>query len=79
MTFTTRLTGVARDVIADTFRTFEVWIFTGVFYLAISYLIFFALRRLERRLMKHLRERPGSGEGRGPDKPLPAVATMGPP
>ncbi len=73
------LTGIARDVIADTFRTFEVWIFTGAFYLVISYLIFFALRRLERRLMKHLGRRPGVGSPRGPDAGLPAAAPLGPP
>ncbi|HKY94053.1 MAG TPA: ABC transporter permease [Kiloniellales bacterium] len=49
------LTGVARDVIADTFRTFEVWIFVGLTYLGISYLILFGFKRLERHLMKHLR------------------------
>lgn len=70
------LTGIARDVIADTFRTFEVWIFTGAFYLAISYLIFFCLRRLERRLMRHLEKRPGGGS---PGKPIPAATTPGPP
>lgn len=49
------LTGVARDVIADTFRTFEVWVFVGLCYLALSYLILFGFKRLERRLMRHLR------------------------
>jgi octopine/nopaline transport system permease protein/arginine/ornithine transport system permease protein len=48
------LTGVARDVISDTFRTFEVWIFVGLTYLGISYLILFGFKRLERRLMRHL-------------------------
>ena len=49
------LTGVGRDVISDTFRTFEVWVFVGLCYLAISYLILFGFKRLERRLMRHLR------------------------
>jgi octopine/nopaline transport system permease protein/arginine/ornithine transport system permease protein len=48
------LTGIARDVIADTFRTFEVWLFVGGVYLCISYLILFGFKRLERRLMRHL-------------------------
>jgi octopine/nopaline transport system permease protein/arginine/ornithine transport system permease protein len=49
------LAGVARDVISDTFRTFEVWIFVGLTYLCISYLILYGFKRLERRLMRHLR------------------------
>jgi octopine/nopaline transport system permease protein/arginine/ornithine transport system permease protein len=49
------LAGVARDVISDTFRTFEVWIFVALTYLCISYLILFGFKRLERRLMRHLR------------------------
>ncbi len=54
------LTGIARDVISDTFRTFEVWIFTLLCYLAISYCIFWLFKRLERRLMRHLQRRPAS-------------------
>jgi len=49
------LAGVARDVISDTFRTFEVWIFVGLVYLCISYLILYGFKRLERRLMRHLK------------------------
>ncbi len=58
------LTGVARDVIADTFRTFEVWSFTLLCYLAISYLIFWLFKRLERRLMRHLQRRPAAQPAR---------------
>jgi len=48
------LTGMARDIIADTFRTFETWIVVGLIYLALSGLIFYAFKRVERRLMRHL-------------------------
>jgi len=51
------LTGVARDVISDTFRTFEVWLFVAAVYLAISYALFYFFKRLERRLLRHLQRR----------------------
>jgi His/Glu/Gln/Arg/opine family amino acid ABC transporter permease subunit len=54
------LTGVARDVIADTFRTFEVWSFTLFCYVAMSYGIFWIFKRMERRLMRHLQRRPAA-------------------
>ena len=54
------LAGVARDVIADTFRTFEVWTFTLLCYVALSYGIFWIFKRLERRLMRHLQRRPAA-------------------
>jgi len=54
------LAGVARDVIADTFRTFEVWSFTLLCYVALSYGIFWIFKRLERRLMRHLQRRPAA-------------------
>ncbi len=49
------LMGVATDVIADTFRHFETLIFAGLVYLALSGLIFSVFKRVERRLMRHLR------------------------
>lgn len=52
------LTGIARDVIADSFRVFEVWIFVGLCYLVMSYGIFYLFKRAERRLMRHLAQRP---------------------
>jgi His/Glu/Gln/Arg/opine family amino acid ABC transporter permease subunit len=52
------LTGVGRVIIAETFRTFEVWIFVGLCYLVMSYAILYAFRRLEHRLSGHLREGP---------------------
>lgn len=52
------LTGVGRVIIAETFRTFEVWIFVGLCYLAMSYGILYVLKRLEYRLSGHLRAGP---------------------
>ena len=52
------LTGVGRVIIAETFRTFEVWIFVGLCYLAMSYGILYLFKRLEYRLSGHLRAGP---------------------
>lgn len=52
------LTGVGRVIIAETFRTFEVWIFVGLCYLVMSYGILYAFKRLEYRLSGHLRAGP---------------------
>jgi octopine/nopaline transport system permease protein/arginine/ornithine transport system permease protein len=52
------LTGVGRVIIAETFRTFEIWIFVGVCYLVMSYAILYAFKRLEHRLSGHLRAGP---------------------
>jgi His/Glu/Gln/Arg/opine family amino acid ABC transporter permease subunit len=52
------LTGVGRVIIAETFRTFEVWIFVGLCYLAMSYGILYLFKRLEYRLSAHLRAGP---------------------
>ena len=49
------LTGVGRVLIAETFRTFEIWIFVGLCYLVMSYTILYGFRRLEYRLSGHLR------------------------
>jgi His/Glu/Gln/Arg/opine family amino acid ABC transporter permease subunit len=49
------LTGVGRVIIAETFRTFEVWIFVGLCYLVMSYAILYVLKRLEHHLSAHLR------------------------
>ncbi|TVQ28839.1 MAG: amino acid ABC transporter permease [Geminicoccaceae bacterium] len=43
------LTFTARQVNANTFRVFEVWITASVLYLAASYVIAFGLRQVERR------------------------------
>ena len=52
------LTGVGRVLIAETFRTFEIWIFVGLCYLVMSYAILYGFRRLEYRLSGHLRAGP---------------------
>jgi His/Glu/Gln/Arg/opine family amino acid ABC transporter permease subunit len=52
------LTGVGRVIIAQTFRTFEIWIFVGLCYLVMSYAILYAFKRLEHLLSAHLREGP---------------------
>ena len=52
------LTGVGRVIIAESFRTFEVWIFVGLCYLVMSYGILYLFKRLEYRLSGHLRAGP---------------------
>jgi len=53
------LTGVARVLISRSFATFEIWIFVGAIYCAISYAILYGFQLLEFRWSGHLRERPG--------------------
>ena len=52
------LTGVARVIVARTFAVYEIYIAAGLMYLAITYAILGAFRRLEHRLSRHLRARP---------------------
>jgi His/Glu/Gln/Arg/opine family amino acid ABC transporter permease subunit len=52
------LTGVGRVLIAESFRTFEIWIFVGLCYLLMSYGIVYVFRNLEYRLSGHLRAGP---------------------
>jgi His/Glu/Gln/Arg/opine family amino acid ABC transporter permease subunit len=52
------LTGVGRVIIAESFRTFEVWIFVGLCYLVMSYGILYGFKRLEHYLSAHLRAGP---------------------
>jgi His/Glu/Gln/Arg/opine family amino acid ABC transporter permease subunit len=52
------LTGVGRVIIAESFRTFEVWIFVGLCYLVMSYAILYVFRFVEHRLSAHLRAAP---------------------
>lgn len=54
------LTGVARDLIAETFRSMQIWIFTGAVYCATSYFFFWLFRKVEWRWSGHLRPRPGT-------------------
>jgi His/Glu/Gln/Arg/opine family amino acid ABC transporter permease subunit len=53
------LTGIARDLISETFRSMTIWIFTGAVYCVISYFFFFVFKRIEWRWSGHLRARPG--------------------
>jgi octopine/nopaline transport system permease protein/arginine/ornithine transport system permease protein len=53
------LTGVARDLIAETFRSMQIWIFTGAIYCAVSYFFFWLFRKIEWHWSGHLRARPG--------------------
>jgi His/Glu/Gln/Arg/opine family amino acid ABC transporter permease subunit len=57
------LTGVGRVLIAETFRTFEIWIVVGLIYLALSYAILHGFKRLEYRLSGHLRAGPEVAAG----------------
>jgi octopine/nopaline transport system permease protein/arginine/ornithine transport system permease protein len=70
------LVGVARDVISDTFRAHQVWIFVGAVYCAISYLLFWLFGRLEYRWSGHLRARPGTEAKAGAAQPAAAVAMI---
>ncbi len=67
------LTGVGRVIISRSFRTFEVWIFVGLIYLAITYLIAWIFSKVEYRLMGHLRASPDHKSG-GPASSDAAIA-----
>lgn len=51
------LTGVARVIVARTFSVYEIYITAGLIYLAITYIILYGFKRIERRLLAHLRPR----------------------
>jgi len=70
------LTGVARDVISDTLRTFQIWIFVGAVYCAISYLLFWLLGKVEWHWSAHLRARPGTAGKAAPVQAAPAAALV---
>ena len=63
------LTGVARVLISRSFAAFEIWIFVGAIYCAISYAILYGFGLLEYKWSGHLRERPGVA-----GKPAPVIA-----
>ena len=66
------LSGVARVLISRSFAAFEIWIFVGVIYCAISYAILYGFQLLEFRWSGHLRERPGMAAAA---KPAPTGVT----
>ena len=55
------LTGVARAIAARSFAIYEVYIFAGMIYLAITYAILWVFAKVEFRWTGHLRERPTLG------------------
>lgn len=59
------LTGVARVLISRSFAAFEIWIFVGAIYCAISYAILYAFQLLEFHWSGHLRDRPGLADKAG--------------
>lgn len=52
------LTGAARVIIAKTFAPYELFLTIAVMYLAVTYFIIWLFNIWERRLMRHLGERP---------------------
>lgn len=54
------LTGIARVLISRSFAVYEIWIFVGLLYLAISYGMLYGFRWLEHRWSGHLRAMPGT-------------------
>jgi octopine/nopaline transport system permease protein/arginine/ornithine transport system permease protein len=65
------LTGLARVLMSRSFAVFEIWIFVGAIYCAISYAILYGFQLLEFSWSGHLRERPGMAA-----KPVPATAVL---
>jgi len=48
----TDLTYVAKNIVTNTFRAFEVWLAIAVFYFVLSFVLSLAVRRLERSMAK---------------------------
>lgn len=57
------LTGIARKLVAKTFAVYEVYLFIGLVYLILTYLIIFVFRQVERRLNAHRVRAPNQDEG----------------
>ncbi|MGH6718858.1 MAG: ABC transporter permease [Alphaproteobacteria bacterium] len=53
------LTGIARVLISRSFAVYEIWIFVGAIYLAVSYGLIYGFRWVENRWSGHLRAMPG--------------------
>lgn len=49
----TEVTGIAHKLISSTYRVMEIFVVTGAIYLALNFLVSFALSILERRLHAH--------------------------
>lgn len=54
------LTGAARIIIARTFATYELFITIGLIYLALTYLMLWGFRRLEKKWYRHLDRMPAA-------------------
>jgi His/Glu/Gln/Arg/opine family amino acid ABC transporter permease subunit len=59
------LTGAARVIIAKTFAPYELFLTIAAMYLAVTYFIIWLFNIWERRLMRHLGERPSAGLDEG--------------
>ena len=64
------LFGVARVLISRTFASFEILIFVGAVYCAMSYAMIYGFRWLEHRWSGHLRAMPGTAKAA-----IPAIVT----
>ncbi|MGO1119387.1 ABC transporter permease [Rhodovibrionaceae bacterium A322] len=51
------LTGISRKIVARSFDVFEIYITAGVMYLAVTYLILWAFKKVEFNISGHLRDR----------------------
>jgi His/Glu/Gln/Arg/opine family amino acid ABC transporter permease subunit len=54
------LTGVARIIAAQTFAVYDIYFTAGAIYLIITYGILWIFNKVESRLMRHLKDRPGA-------------------
>lgn len=67
------LMGAASNIVNRSFALFEIYITAGLMYLAMTYVIEWAFRKLEHRLSGHLRERVASaGASAATPEPEPA-------
>ena len=67
------LMGAASNIVNRSFALFEIYITAGLMYLAMTYVIEWAFRKVEHRLSGHLRERVASaGGGAATPEPEPA-------
>jgi octopine/nopaline transport system permease protein len=66
------VTGTAERIIAQTYKTFEVFICAAVIYLVLNFLVIRAMRFLEYLVSPHLRGRPAAAV-------VPGLAEAGPP
>lgn len=68
------LMGAASNIVNRSFALFEIYITAGLMYLAMTYGIEWAFRKVEHRLSGHLRERPvAAGAVAAAPEPEPAV------